>query len=61
MGARTHARTHALSHTYTLTDRSGNNIRSIFFITKYDMLGENEQFFRKSGRSHLQTRPQVAD
>jgi len=45
---------------HALTDRSGNNIRSISFITKYDMLEKNEQFFRKSGRRNLQTRPQVA-
>jgi predicted P-loop ATPase len=58
-----HARTHTLTHTHTHThtDRSGKNIRSISFIIKYDMLQKNEQFFRKSGRYTLQTRPQVAD
>jgi hypothetical protein len=51
--------THTNPHTYT--NRRGNNIHCLPFITKYDMLGKYEQLFCRSGRRNLQKRSQVAD
>jgi hypothetical protein len=48
-------------HRHTHIDGRANNIRYLSFITKYDMLGKNEQFLHKCGQCKLQKRPQVAD
>lgn len=52
---------HAHINPYTYADLRGNNIRCIPFITEYDMLGKQEQYFYKTGRCNLQKRSQVAD